>query len=168
MLKTIIIFLFLSYSASLSAHEYYFAFAEVEYNDISQRIEATLIVSTHDLENSLRIQHADNGDVFNDLSEIKKDSEEEEHLEKYLLKHFKITSDSPCHLKMIGFEVQMNGLSYFYFESSPFDLKNQITFTFDLLMNEYELQQNKITFLYREKTYTRPFLKDEKQQTINL
>jgi len=167
-LKTILLSLLLISTIQVNAHEYFFAFAEVEYNDISQRIEATLSISTHDLENAMRKQHADNADVFDDLSEIKKNSEEESHLETFILKHFKISSEEPCFLKMIGFEVQLNGLTYFYFESTPFRLEHRITFTFDLLMNENELQQNKITFLYQGKSYTRPFLIDEKIQIINL
>ncbi len=166
-MKILFLLLILFSTSGLFAHNYYFAFAEVEYNDVSQRIEATLSVSTHDLEKAMRIQHADNADVFNDISTVRKGSEEEAYIESYLLKHFKISADNPCFLKMIGFEVQMNGVTYFYFESTPFKIKQSITFEFDLLMNENELQQNKITFLYRGKSYTRPFLVDKKNQTIN-
>jgi len=166
-LKIVLLTLLLLSSIQLSAHEYFFAFAEVEYNDISQKIEATLSISTHDLEKAMRKQHADNADVFDDLSVLKKNSEEERHLEAFLLKHFKISSENPCFLKMIGFEVQLNGLTYFYFESTSFQLEHKITFTFDLLMNENELQQNKITFLYQGRSYTRPFLLGETTQIIN-
>jgi len=40
-----------------SAHDYYFAFAEVEYNEISKRFEGTIIFTTHDLEKSIQKDH---------------------------------------------------------------------------------------------------------------
>ncbi len=167
-MKAKLLFLFISIASCTYAHDYFFAFAEVEYNDVSQRIEATLIVSTHDLESALRREHPSFQSSFNDISTITKENKANKIIEQYLLEHFKISSNSNCSLTMIGFEVQLNGLTNFYFESSPFQLEKKIVFTFDLLMNQFELQQNKVTFLYQGKTYTRPFLKEETVQIINL
>ena len=37
----------------VSAHEFYFAYAELSYNEFTNNLEGTLIFSTHDLEKAI-------------------------------------------------------------------------------------------------------------------
>ena len=163
-MKAFCILIVLLFSFQTYAHEYYFAFAEVKYNDISQKLETTLTASTHDLELAMAQEKLKIGEI----EKISLGSNESLILEDYLMKHFKITTSSQCHLTLIGFEVQLNGVTNFYFESGKVELKNDIVFSFDLLMKQHQNQQNKVTFYHRNKTYTSPFLYDNRIQTIKL
>lgn len=161
----IIVLVFILFSSIQSyAHEYFFAFAEVEYNSETQKIEATLTVSTHDLEHALKNANLTIGEI----EDAKKGTPEFDIIEKYLLEHFKITSSKICHLKMIGYEVSLKGTTDFYFESEKTTIGDTITFSFDLLMQQYQKQQNKVTFYYQNKSYTRPFLYNQRVQIIKL
>ena len=163
-MKYLLLAFILITSALSYSHDYFFAFAEVEYNDISKKLEATLTASTHDVESATReIKKS-----LNNIESIDKGSDDFKTLEGFLLSHFKISGDQESNLKLIGFEVLMNGVTNFFFESSQMDLKDTLNIYFDLLMQEHQEQQNKITFYYRNKTYTRPFLYDVRKQEIKL
>ena len=158
------LFLFCFTIASTSfAHEYYFAFAEMSYNDISQKLEITITASTHEIEHSLKVE-------MEKSIELETCNKEENHLllEKYFKKHFKIKTNKITDIQLVGFEVLLNGVTNFYFESKKIELTKEFNITFDLLMKEFKEQQNKITFYYRGKTYTKPFLFDRRTQTIQL
>ena len=53
MYKIGFIALFLFFGLTSYAHQYYFAFAEVEYNRMDEQLQGTLIFSAHDLEDVL-------------------------------------------------------------------------------------------------------------------
>ena len=146
------------------AHDYFFAFAEVEYNESSKKLEATLTVSTHDLEVVIKKE----GILLRDFSEIEKGSKDFEIIENYLLRHFKIKSISSVNFKLLGFKISLKGVTEFYLQSESVKIENQVEVLYDLLMNHNKKQQNKITFYHEKKTYTRPFLISEKTQTIKL
>ena len=146
------------------AHDYFFAFAEVEYNESSKKLETTLTVSTHDLEAAIKKE----GIILKDFSDIEKGSKDFEILESYLLSHFEIKSNSSVNFKLLGFEISLKGVTEFYLESEPAIIENQVEVFYDLLMNQNKKQQNKITFYHKKETYTRPFLISEKTQTIKL
>ena len=163
-MKYLLLAFIISTSALSYSHDYFFAFAEVEYNDISKRLEATLTASTHDLEGAIR----ETKTTLSNIESIDKGSEDFKTLEEYLLRHFKISSTQESNLKLIGFEVLMSGVTNFFFESNQMDLKDTLDISFDLLMLQHQEQQNKITFYYRNNTYTRPFLYDVRKQKIKL
>ena len=146
-------------------HDYFFAFAEIEYNDISEKFEATLTLSTHDLEMILEKENV----IESKLDEITKESKDFKGLADYLRKHFSIKSGNDlCYLNFIGHETLLNGTTNIYFESNPIKLVSKLEFSFDLFMNHYNQQQNKITFYHRGKNYTLPFLFSTTKQTLNL
>lgn len=159
------VFLFLLLSSfNMYAHEYFFAFAEVEYNETSQKIEATLTVSTHDLEHAIEKEL----NLVKHLEKIEFGTKEFVALEGYLLKYFKIETDKKCKLKLIGLEESLQGITNFYFESEKIEIHDEITISFDLLMKQNKKQQNKVTFYHKNKNYTRPFLYSQRLQTIKL
>jgi len=163
-MKHLLLALLLGTSALSYSHDYFFAFAEVEYNDISKKLEATLTASTHDVENAIR----ETKSTLKNIEVINLGSNDFEIVERYLLEHFKVSSNNESNLKLIGFEVLLSGVTNFFFESSQMDLKETLTVEFDLLMQQHQEQQNKITFYYRNQTYSRPFLFDVRKQEIKL
>ena len=151
-------------SFNMYAHDYFFAFAEVAYNETSKKIEATLTVSSHDLE--LAIQKE--GYKIEDLAKIEKGSRDFETLEIYIRKHFQIKLDSNAKFDLLGFKISLNGTTDFYFESEVLAIKDRVVVVYDLLMNHFNKQQNKVTFYHKKKSYTRPFLNSKKLQIIQL
>ena len=152
------------FCAQTYAHEYYFAFAEVGYNDITEKFEATLSVSTHDLESGINSDSI----LIKDIMLVLEDSPEFLLIEKYLKDHFKVKTANNVEFTLIGHETSMNGTSNFYFESKPIPISNHIDVHFDLLIDKFQEQQNKITFYYHGESYTRPFNYYNKEQYIKL
>ncbi len=157
---------FLIFLSSISyGHDYYFAFGEVEYNDVTQKFETTLIVSTHDLEMILEKKEISSVKI----DQISEGSQDYANLASYLTSHFIIkTGSERCSFNLIGMETLLNGTTNFYFESLPVELSGELSFRFDLFMDFYKQQQNKITFHYRDNTYTFPFLITEPTQKLKL
>ena len=145
-----------------NAHQYFFSFAEVEYNDVTEKFEATITATTHDLERSMS----------DELSTAIVLDDSDEHymaIEHYLNGHFRIeTGTVKGKFTVVGHEISLNGTVNFYLESAPIKMGKIIRFTFDLLMDNYPDQQNKITFYHRGRSYTRPFHEADRSQTINL
>lgn len=156
--------LFLLSSTMLFAHDYYFAFAEVSYNENSKKFEVTLTVSTHDLEWALSKENINKGE----LEKLVVGTDEAKIVTNYLLEHFEIKSDSKVSFELLGLESNVKGDTYFYLESQTVAIDETITVKFDLMMKVYKQQQNKITFYYKGKSYTKPFLYTQRTQIINL
>ena len=164
-MKSLLFILFISFSSAVSAHTYYFGFAEVEYNDITQKFESTLILTAHDMELSMN----SNAIEINELNDINSDSSLFFQVENYINDGFIIISGTEtCNMNVIGFEVLLNGTVNFYLESSKIEIDKEITIYFHLLMDEFPDQQNKVSFSYRNQTKTVPFISGQKKQTIKL
>lgn len=165
MLKVLLLFVFLISAMISSAHEYYFAFAEMEYKSESKKMELTLIVSTHDIEHWLQNKEV----KIKELENHTKDTALQKEFEVKLLSGFNLSYEkNSIPLKLIGYEVLDNGLSNFYFTSEAVEINNQFSVRFDLLMNDYPEQQNKLTFIYHGKKQTFPFLQTTREQFIKL
>ena len=160
----IVLFLALFFCSNAYGHEYYFSFAELGYNDMTEKFEVTLSVSTHDLESAIN----SNSVLIKDIMLVTDNSPEFLLIEQYLMKHFKVSTSNDVKFSLIGHETSMNGTSNFYFESKPAAINGHIDVLFDLLIDIYQEQQNKITFYYHGESYTRPFNYDIKEQYIKL
>jgi hypothetical protein len=82
-------FLLLVFSSSFSkswAHEFYFAYAELAYNEMNQKFEGTLIFTTHDLERALEPK----GTLIGKLEKSDETSTLRKQLESYINQHFHI------------------------------------------------------------------------------
>jgi len=164
-LRLIVIAVFFLTATSSFGHEYFVAFAEVEYNEITRKFESTLIVSTHDLEKILKEKDKQLGDLMH----IRSGSTSHKVLESFLVHHFNIKCDERiAKMELVGHEVTLEGTTNFYLESEPIAFNGALEITFDLLMNENESQQNKLTLYVRDKSYTRPFVHNTRKQTIKL
>ncbi|HBW87275.1 MAG TPA: hypothetical protein DEF82_11210 [Crocinitomicaceae bacterium] len=173
----ILFILFLVSSEEIKAHPYFFAFAEVEYNELNQSLEATIIASAHDVESVLK----ENKIISTTLDEARKNNNEYFAINTFLNKHLCIHSadslsisalDSalPPQLEFIleGFEVLLNGDVQFYLSTKIAKPTNQFYVKFDLIMDKFPDQQNKLTIRFRDKKNTYNFLNTTKTQFIKL
>jgi|TARA_R110000737_G_scaffold223373_2_gene238379 hypothetical protein len=145
------------------AHEYFFGFAELSYNSTDQVIEGTLMLSTHDLEEWFQIKKL----PVKELEDHVSDEKLIQQMASTLFSEFKIKNNgTSLKLQLIGYEVLPNGMTNFYFHSNKTEKPQKLDFTFDLMMNELPKQQNKITYLDKQKSYTAVFVSTKKQSSI--
>ena len=150
---------------SSNAHEYHFAFAEVEYNWQSNKIEASISVSTHDFEHEL----SEAGMTINHLEAYANDKLMQISISDKVLENFKVSSGAiECEFEFIGYEVLNSGMTYFYFESQVIELMSPITFQFDLMMDKNEEQQNKLIFINKSEKTAIAFLRNERIHKLKL
>lgn len=163
-MKITLLILVCSLQSLAFGHDYYLAFAEVEYNEISQKFEATVSLSSHDLE---RIFEEKNWSI--DALESPEKTENFEAVTKWLLTQFVISSNEKdvC-FNIIGCEVELSGMIRFYMESAPIELSSALNVQFNVLMQEFPEQQNKLTLYYRNQTITKSFLPSAFVQKIRL
>lgn len=155
--------LFLLLFSNAWSHDFYFSFAEMEYNAITRKIEITLTVTTHDLERSLEAD----GNKIDNIASLSDD--EASLIESYINKHFQVSSlESSSKFRFIGHEVFLDGTSNFYFESEEIELTENVEITYDVLMETFSEQQNKLTFYYENRTLTAAFTQINKTQTLQL
>jgi hypothetical protein len=67
-----------------------------------------------------------------------------------------------------GNEIGLNGLTTFYLSSKPIDLFDEIIFQYNLLMNEFPDEQNKLTFIFRGEKTTLNFIANQFTHSIKL
>jgi hypothetical protein len=158
--------LFTIFSSSLKAHDTYFSFAEVEYNDLNGSLEATLTVSTHDLEMVLMEKNLLHGA----LTSTSIDSSLQSKLEELINASFQLSSaNGPYfHWNLEGIENTLTGNTNVYLSTSIKERITSMDVHFKLFMDRYPEQQNKLTFIYHNRKTTRVFLNNKRQDTITL
>jgi hypothetical protein len=163
MLK-LVTFIFSAFFALTSlAHEYYFAFAEVAFDELSGRLQITVIATSHDVEKSISM----GGERISLSAGKEVDSLTLSVLEKELNKGIYFTSGNQrSNLRLEGFETQLNGTTLFYLSGS-FKNDNGISAHFPMLMDVFPEQQNKITWICRDKKQTYVFLPAMTSQLIS-
>lgn len=164
-MKNSLLILFCVLQSMVFGHDYFFAFAEVKYDDFSQVFETSISASAHDLER-----------IFEEkswsLDELDNFSTENEHftdISNWILSTFSIRNGSnQVAFTLIGCETELNGMVHFYFESTPIELIGNLVVTFNFLMSEFPQQQNKLTLYYRDQTITTTFLSSSYTHEIRL
>lgn len=157
---------FLLFGSSLKAHDFYFAFAEVEYNEKSKKLEVSLEMTAHDMEYVLRKEGIT---ILNRIEDETKNPTFKQEFEIQLNKGFELSrATNIIQLRLIGYEVLPNGLLYAYLESEPVEISEIIHVRFNLLMNYFADQQNKITFEYKKNKQTAVFLQQKQVETLIL
>lgn len=165
MRNVLALILFLFVSLASQAHDYFFAFAEVEYNPVTNRFEGTIIFTTHDLEKSIQKKHPE----FPIMDTLELGSREFEFVKMKILDGFSITvGEQRIHINLVGMENFLMGTSNIYFESEEIEDPAEVTFSFNLLMDEYEGQQNKMSFKMEDRKETLYFINNESKQTLKL
>lgn len=152
-------------SSASNAHDYFFGFAEVEYNEMTNRCEISLSFTGHDFEKAMLETHPE----FGTLEAARDDSMKLIRMEDYINQHFRLGNSTPAvHLKLMGIEINANGIVNFYLESNEIVLNDKLDVSFDMLMETFPEQQNKLTFYCRENSTTMSFLPHQKSNTIEL
>jgi hypothetical protein len=156
---------------NLKGHEYFFAFAEVEYSEKSARMEATLTLTAHDLEAYLQKKNI----IVNSLEDAFADGSEASSIEKDINAHFFFyEEDSDKHSKWVssfkidGHQILLNGNIEIYLSCEAVKPLSNLNVQFNLLMDYFSDQQNKITFIYRRKKSTLNFNVTNQNQIIDL
>ncbi len=158
--------LFTFFSPTLRAHDTYFSFAEVEYNDLNGRLEATLTVSTHDLERFLQ----ENEKIKGALSSTPMDSLLVSSISRLVNAtfYFSLPEKPPLQWEIVGIENTLTGTTNIYLSSAVHEITDSFMVHFDIFMERYPEQQNKMTFIYHENKTTRVFLKSLRSDTFKI
>lgn len=129
----------------------------MSYDETNKTLETTIILSEHDFENILLKAQK----INKSLEYLEKDSLAIRIVEQEILKNFSVSNakDSiPFHFESIGFEVMPNGLIQIYLFAENIEAFSALQITFACLMEQFPAQQNKMTFIKKEKKYTAVFL----------
>ena len=137
------VFIFVMLLTNFSfGHAYYFAFAEMQFNEESSRFEISIRATGHDVEDYMKHIGQDVGQ----LEKANSNPVAKKQLETMLQQHFVITvNNQPIILDLVGVEINAKDEAIFYLTSRKMKQPKRIEITFDLLMNLFEEQQNKIT-----------------------
>jgi hypothetical protein len=159
-----IFFVFFFFVTSVTyAHEYFFAFAEVEYDEYNARVEATVVMTAHDFESYLKKEKI----ITKELSFYKNDSVVMKRVENEISKHFSIQSTSVGTFTLEGFEIALTGMIQVYLTAPILSTPTGLEIQFDLLMDEFKEQQNKLTFIYRDQKTSYVYLQNKRSQHID-
>jgi hypothetical protein len=162
-MKHILVVLFFLVTSATYAHEYFFAFAEVEYDEYNARVEATVVMTTHDFESYLKKEKI----ITKELNFYKNDSVIMKLIENEISKHFSIHSSSVGAFSLEGFEIELTGMIHVFLTAPILSPQTSLDIQFDLLMNEFKEQQNKLTFIYRDQKTTYVYLQNKRSHHID-
>lgn len=162
-MKHILVVLFFLIASATYAHEYFFAFAEVEYDEYNSRVEATVVMTAHDFESYLKKEKI----ITKELSFYKNDSVVMKRVENEISKHFSIQSTSIGTFTLEGFEIELTGMIQVYLTAPILSPPTGLDIQFDLLMDEFKEQQNKLTFIYRDQKTSYVYLQNKRSQHID-
>ena len=147
------------------AHQYYFGFAEVEYNRMDEQLQGTIILSAHDLEDVLLKKKV----ISSKFDKLGHDVATIEAMTQEIFKNFKCYHDGKeIALQGLDFFLTRNGLIEIYFKSENFTLGKTLEFEFSSLMEEFPEQQNKITFILDSEKQTAVFLQDSRRRPLEI
>jgi hypothetical protein len=142
-MKGILILFLLLLSAFSYGHDTYFAFAEMEYDEDCSCLEISIKVSAHDL-NSIAENQTKN---YLGLEKTLNSKEGNSNIiQQIILQGFEINQYQKKIVSFYeGFELNNDGDCFFYFKTEKLE-KGLIDIRFDLFMNTYLEQQNKLIY----------------------
>lgn len=153
--KALLLFLLLFIFRTGQAHEYHFAFIELEYYPSEQQFQATLKITAHDLAYIFSKKHGKDLSIDNIL---KTDSLYSE-LTQFICAGFTLFQNNQAvYFKVDGNELSKNGDLLFYLSSEQIEYKGKLTFAFPLLTPYFPDQQNKLDYLRKGAHHTLTFL----------
>ena len=92
-----------------------------------------------------------------------------QEVQRFITKGFNISSNNKTAVfSIVGIDVLLNGMIHFYLLSNPIDVSSELTVRFDILMDEFSAQQNKLSFLHNGNTIVATFLPNQRTQRITL
>lgn len=164
-LRVILTSIIFACSFQLSAHEFYFSFAEMQYNKKSEQFEISLVVTGHDMEEYL----ADIGVSIPNLEQCARQPIYLSLIEIEINKGLQILiKGNSLSLDLIGMKINDNDQVVFFMTSRKMQKPNSIAIQYDLMMDFYPLQQNKLTLFKPEGKQFVTFLNTRTKRTIKL
>jgi len=165
MKKYSILFFSILFSLNLSAHPFYFSYAEIEYNEFCNCFEGFISLSSHDFEELLNEEK----NIKTNISKAMNDSLLKKEISEILNSGLSFSAGrQEIRIQLEGYESEMNGLTRFYFKTQPFKNSEEILVEYDLFMEKYKEQQNKLTIIQRDNKETFDFLIQEKTKLIKI
>lgn len=165
MKAAVILFLAVLTSGVASAHNYYFGFAEMQYNATNRTLETTVVLSAHDFEDVLLKK----GLISKSLEYLAEDSTAKAVVAQEVLKDFNVKiKGKSVRFQSLGFEVTRNGLINIYLIAEDISLDKALDITFTCLMENFPEQQNKMTFIHQAQKYTAVFLPHQRSAVIEI
>jgi hypothetical protein len=165
MKKYSILFFSILFSLNLSAHPFYFSYAEIEYDEFCNCFEGFISLSSHDFEELLNEEKNTKTSISKAMNDPLLKKEISEILNSGL--SFSAVRQE-IRIQLEGYESEMNGLTRFYFKTQPFKNSEEILVEYDLFMEKYKEQQNKLTIIQRDNKETFDFLIQEKTKLITI
>ena len=162
-------------TSKIWAHQFFFALAEIEYNEMDQKFEGSIVATAHDLEFALMQSYG----LQTKLEKLSPTSSEVKIIETYLNKTFLLRygcsldsndEDAFCSAQwsIESFQILKNGTIELYFAAPAKKVYTKIHVDFRFLTDAFPDQQNKLTFIYREHRTTLNFTKTQFQQNFAL
>jgi hypothetical protein len=150
------------------AHQFFFALAEIEYNEMAQKFEGSVVATAHDLEFALMNSYG----LQTKLEKLTLESSEVKIIESYLNKFLTLrygcaldsnAIDAYCSAdwSIESFQIMKNGTIELYFSAPAKHVYTMIQVDFRFLTDVFPEQQNKLTFIYREVRKTLSFTKTQ-------
>jgi len=165
MKKYSILFFSILFTLNLSAHPFYFSYAEIEYNEFCNCFEGFISLSSHHFEELLNEEK----NTKTSISKAMNDSLLKKEISEILNSGLSFSvGRQEIRIQLEGYESEMNGLTRFYFKTQPFKNSEEIIVEYDLFMEKYKEQQNKLTIIQRDKKVTIDFLIQEKIKLITI
>lgn len=157
--------------SSLKAHQYFFAYAEVEYNEKSAKLEATLTLTAHDFEANLQKDLI----ITNPIDKAFLDSVELAEIEKRINQQLILTTEEKSNeirwvsrFKIDGYHQLLNGNLEIYLSCDAQIPISTIIVQFNLMMDHFPDQQNKLTFINKRKKSTLNFTINNQIQILTI
>lgn len=165
-MKAAVILMVMVWTSGLAAaHNYYFGFAEMQYNEVNHTLETTVVLSAHDFEDVLLKK----GLISKSLEYLTADSAAIAAVAKEVLQGFELKiGGKSVRFESLGFEVTRNGMINVYLLAENIALSKEFQLSFTCLMDVFPEQQNKMTFIYQSQKYTAVFLQHQKSAVIQL
>jgi len=137
----------------------------MQYNEKTEQFEISLEVSGHDLEDYL----ADKGVIIPRLEECVGKPIYLTMIEKEITHGFQIlVKGNPLSLDLIGMKINNNDQVIFFMTSRKMEKPKSIDVNYDLMMDFFSLQQNKLTLFKSEGKQFVTFLNTRSKRTIEL
>ena len=165
MTRNILTFLILLTSLTSFGHAFHVALAKASYNAGEKTMEVTLEIESHDLEHWLE----DKGMKIGHIEMIEKNTPTWHKLTGEILVHFAAQTDSQkLQFSVLGIEVARDGRAFVYLVAENVVPFKRIDWTFSLLMDHDDTQQNKLELIVNKKKYYAVFLNEKRTATIKL
>lgn len=148
---------------TMSMHEYYFSFGEIQYSSEHKRFEISITCTGHDLEEYIKnkgIEIPKFEDCIDSPVHLNK-------IENVIQNGFKLSVDGKSiSLELVGMEVNTKDQAVFYLTSRKLEKPENFEVEYNLMMDYFPIQQNKLTIFKQEGKEYLTFLKSRTKRNF--